>query len=887
MEMPSSAPQLTAFFSAVLAFGAVQGVAGAGKDAEAGYLSLAEPLLAKYCFDCHSDGVDEGGLDFYAYGSDAALLDDHELWEKIDLHVRSHSMPPADKPAPSLEERNRLRRWIDEAVFWVDPDRPDPGPAIVRKLTRAEYNRTVRDLFQINASPADQFPPDDASHGYDTAGASLRLSSLLLEKHLRAARQVADEATRILPVAQSGDVGHGRGIDTYAGEPERQSRIVILHDPKQEVGLKMRLPVRALYKVTVHAAATRPEGAPEEARYQVLHKGKPLREFVTRHEFTGKRRYWSPDSMLVELDRGVHWFSVKTLEEGRSLAIHTIEIQGPCSPVEPRRSAFLRDLLPPDRSLAVPVLQLSGEDLDQGKGHSNPDTGKAWFASEGYRHTAIALVEDGRYRFRVKAGAQQAGDELARLGIQLGDRKLGDLEVTAPSQRAEWLELEADVEAGEHPLQIWFRNDLLDAEGEPERVLWVHELRVEGPLDPATGLRAEELPDVLERIGLRVFRRPLSEAESSRLSRLVATADDPMEGLRLGIEAMLASPKFLTLNSDLKPAGPAEAGSAPIDEFSLATRLSYFLWSSAPDARLLELAQRGELRTNLREEVLRMLDDPKARALTDHFAGQWLQLRDLANKTPDPGTFRRFDPILLEAMQEETERFFERILKENRPVMEFLTGDSNAFVKPELAKHYGSRPRKGILSQGSFLVLTSHPDRTSPVNRGVFLLEKLLGLEPPPAPAAVPPLEDSAAPEGTPQTLRAQLEVHRSNKSCAACHAFLDPPGLALENFDATGRWRESDRGQAIDASGSFVTGETFSTFDEMQALLVELHGEDFVANLTRQLMTYALGRGVTFRDKLAVRDILAQTEANGHPFRDLILAICESVPFQRMRVDS
>ncbi len=845
------------------------------------FATTAAPLLERFCYDCHGDGADEGGLAFDAFASTEALLAERELWAKIDLHLRSHTMPPQAKPAPTLTQRQTLRRWIDDAVFWVDPTRPDPGPPVMRRLTRAEYNNSVRDLFHVTSRPADQFPPDDAAHGFDTAGATFRLSPMLLEKYLRAARQVAEDATRLRPVEQAGELARDNRILTFAGTPQRRDQLVLLDAEDHEVGFQASLPAKALYRVKLRAAATvGPDG--EGARCVIFDNGRRLTELVTPHEFKGKRQYWESASALVELDAGEHRFSLKSAAAGRTLAVHTFAVQGPFAPVEPQRSEFLSSLVSADRALALPVLQLSGEDLDRGEGKSSLDTGKSWFSTAGYRFARIVLPEAGNYRFRVKAGAQQAGDEPVRLGLRLGERDLGEIPVTAHAQQAKWLELTAHAPAGEHELQVWFRNELLDAAGKGLRWLWVHELQVIGPLEAETGLRADEVPEMLGKIGRRVFRRPLSEEESRRLAALTQNAASPMEALRSGIEALLASPKFLTLGGDFRPVGEAANGTAPIDEFSLASRLAYFLWSSVPDERLLDLAENGALRANFAAEVTRLLDDPKSRGLTENFAGQWLQLRDLERHRPAPDTFPNFSDDLLAAMRQETERFFEAILRENRSVLEFLTAGSSAHVSPELAGHYGSAPRRGLLGHGSILTLTSHPTRTSPVNRGRFVLDKLLGLPPPPAPDRVPPLEDSKSPNSG-QTLREQLEAHRADKSCAGCHAFLDPMGLALENFDATGRWRDTDRGQPIDPGGQLVTGEKFANFGELQALLPQRHGDDFVRNLAEQLLVYALGRGLEFTDKLAVREVIRRTEADDFRFRALILAVCESVPFQRI----
>ncbi|MGN6135613.1 MAG: DUF1592 domain-containing protein, partial [Aureliella sp.] len=337
-------------------------------------------------------------------------------------------------------------------------------------------------------------------------------------------------------------------------------------------------------------------------------------------------------------------------------------------------------------------------------------------------------------------------------------------------------------------------------------------------------------------------------------------------------------------------------GSREIDELTLASRLSYFLWSSAPDDELLELAERKQLRAQFGAQLRRLIADPKIERLTANFAGQWLQLRDVAQVAPAQDVFPEFSPELAADMRRESELLFEHILRENRAVLEFLTADYT-FINRRLARHYGlpepadegfhkvsiaQTPRRGIVTHASVLTLTSHPTRTAPVKRGKWLLEQLLGTVPPPAPPNITPLSD--APENESLPLRARLEQHRRSAECAACHALLDPMGFALENYDAIGRWRDSDAGRKIDTTGELISGERFNDWSELRAALVEHHRADFLRCLTEHLLTYALGRGVTYQDKLTVRQIVADIQARDGGFQDLVLAVCNSLPFQRMR---
>lgn len=861
------------------------------------FKSAIRPLLREFCHECHAEGADEGGFDLDAYADYPALIADLPTWDHAAQLLASHVMPPVGEPRPSPEQRRMLLEWIDDTVFYADPKNPDPGPVVIRRLSRAEYDHTIRDLFGLDTRPAAAFPPDDSAHGFDHIGGTV--SPLFLEKHLRAARDTVAEATRPISVQQAGELIRGKQFAFYSGKPEVFDEMVLLKAADDIAGFDVTLPVPALYRIQLRAASTKTaEGT--FATFEVQDNGKPVATFTPAHAYAGKRQYWDADLALVEFAAGRHRISVRVIDppaEGRVAAVHTLAVQGPYAPVAPMAGAYLRELIGRDVPLGLPSLRLSGEDFELGEGKSSLDTGAAWFGTRGYRFTGIALKSPGRYRFRVKAGAQQAGDELVRFEIALGDRRLGPQTVTARAQQAQWLEFEADAPAGEHALRVWFLNELIGDDGKSRRLFWLHELEIQGPLDAKSGLSREETSAALAKAGRRIFRRPLTDGETQRLAAFanVRADGDSLDALRGGLEWLLSSPHFLFLGTGTQPAGGAQHGSAAIDEFSLAARLSYFLWSSTPDDVLLDLAEKGSLRTEFAGQVKRMLADPRARALTGQFAGQWLQLRDLDTLAPDPRQFPNFDPALSTNMREETERLFEHLLRENRPIHELLSADYT-FANDRLAKHYGiaapgdgfqkvslaGTPRRGILGHAGILALTSHPTRTSPVNRGKFVLDKILGTPPPPAPGNVPPLEKTKTTPGA--GLRAQLEAHRASKQCAACHAFLDPMGLALENFDAIGRWRDEEDGRRIDASGLLVTGERISGFADLQSLLAGPLRGQFLKNATEQLLTYALGRGLLFTDKVAVSEILAKAAQDDYRLQSLILAVCESVPFQRMR---
>ena len=458
--------------------------------------------------------------------------------------------------------------------------------------------------------------------------------------------------------------------------------------------------------------------------------------------------------------------------------------------------------------------------------------------------------------------------------------------------------------------------------------------------------RRQYAAELLGAFAQRAYRRPLdSEDTGARLASLAeATWSQPgktfEQGIAHAMAAVLASPRFL-----FRLEAPAEnsARFAPVDEYSLASRLSYFLWSTMPDEELMKLASRGELRANLPAQVQRMLADPRAGNLARNFTGQWVQSRDVegiasnpfeiimrdageeglrkrlmeAFRTQDEKTINELKgkvdalmkskPALTKevraAMREETEQYFAYVMRDDRPVTEFI--ESNyTFVNEELAKFYGipgvvgeelrkvtlpaGSPRGGMLTQGSALLVTSNPDRTSPVKRGLFVLANFLGTPPPPPPANVPALEASESEfHGKEPALRDVLKVHRENPLCSSCHNRMDPIGLAFENFNGVGMWRDSERKQPIVPEGSLITGETFTSVGELKRILVTAHREDFYRTLTAKLLTYATGRGMEYYDVETIDQIVKKLDDNGGRFSALLMGVVESAPFQKMRTQA
>jgi hypothetical protein len=370
-------------------------------------------------------------------------------------------------------------------------------------------------------------------------------------------------------------------------------------------------------------------------------------------------------------------------------------------------------------------------------------------------------------------------------------------------------------------------------------------------------------------------------------------------GIQLALERLLASPKF-TFRAERDPAELPAGSVHPVSDLELASRLSFFIWSSIPDDGLLALADTGDLSkpATLEREVRRLLADPKARALVDNFAGQWLYLRNLESMIPNSAGFPNFDDNLRQGLLAETEHFFEHIVRADRPVTELMTADYT-FLNERVARHYGidgvygshfrqvgldDPARFGLLGKGSVLMVSSHTDRTSPVVRGKWVLENLLGSPPPAPPPDVPALEDANV--GEDATLRERLVAHRENPACAGCHALMDPIGFSLENFDAIGAWRDYEYGRGtptIDASGRLLDGTDVTGPVELREALMT-NPEIFVATVVEKLMVYALGRGLVASDMPTVRQIVRGAEAGEYRFSELVLGIVESVPFT-MRV--
>ncbi|MDB6140510.1 MAG: hypothetical protein JWO94_3582, partial [Verrucomicrobiaceae bacterium] len=412
------------------------------------------------------------------------------------------------------------------------------------------------------------------------------------------------------------------------------------------------------------------------------------------------------------------------------------------------------------------------------------------------------------------------------------------------------------------------------------------------------------LAAMVKKLGARLFRRPMTAAEEAQWLALADQATKagapPLEALSLMLEGMLMSPGFL-YHAVPQPAGARQGDSELIDEVTLAERLSYFLWSAPPDDALMQQAAKGQLRQSLPATVKRLITDWRGTSMRTNFAGQWLQLRDTDLISPSKKLAPDFTGAESYDMRTETQLFFDHILQGNLSVVDFLNGNYT-FVNKRLANLYGlpgadklnnkefkqvsltGTPRGGVITQGSVLAITANPTRTNIVRRGKFVLESILGFAPPPAPGDVPPLDEKKLRAGG-MTLRQQFEEHRKAASCAGCHALLDPIGFALENYDVIGRWRTTDNKLPVDTTGAWIRGQQFKNMQEFREIIVRDLKDDFLRCLAENLLTYALGRGLEYNDRPAVQEIVRRTKAADCRFQDMIIAVCESVPFQRVRV--
>jgi Protein of unknown function (DUF1592)/Protein of unknown function (DUF1588)/Protein of unknown function (DUF1587)/Protein of unknown function (DUF1585)/Protein of unknown function (DUF1595)/Planctomycete cytochrome C len=771
------------------------------------------PFLAANCLGCHNATKNTGGLNLEAYTTPDLLLRDRAKWERVLHKIESGEMPPKGLPRPPEAQRKAVERWIQSEFDRADAAAPpNAGRVTARRLNRAEYNNTVRDLLCVAFRPADDFPQDDSGYGFDTIGDALSLSPVLMEKYFAAAEQVSQTA--------------------IFGSPELKPTVVRHQPPYREGtdgGDNSRFLAALPYTVTDYDVT----GLTLPSALHTLHTFPAEGDYEFRVSPEGNRpRPSEPFQVAI-------WIDGKTVQ--------TVRFEATANPT-------------------------GMEGLDQTAMVHAP-AGEHWVAV-----SALRLFDGLPARYGGLSPTPQP--EPAVQSGSGGGRGNRPPRITDVSFRVNFIEISGPFQSNTKP--------------SPESLARIFVCREH---TPACERRIVTL------LARRAYRRPASPGE---VNRLLALASDQQkrgasweESIGVAIQAMLVSPNFLfRIEKDPAP-GPSGDTAHLITQFDLAARLSYFLWSSMPDDELLRCAERNTLRdpATLNAQVRRMLKDPRAKALVENFGGQWLQFRALDSVRPDPVRFMAFNDYLRLSMKRETELFFENLLSNDGSVVDFLNG-RYSFLNEELAQYYGIRgvkgpefrrvdlagsARGGVLTHGSVLTASSYATRTSVVLRGKWVLDNLLNSPVPPPPPDVPVLDEAAV--GTSMSLRQQMEKHRTNTICAACHARMDPLGFGLENFDAIGRWRTHDGAFPVDSSGILPDGRSFKGPEELRQILAA-NRDAFTEGLTEKMIIFALGRGLSPADKPAIRAIARQTAQNDYRITALVLGIAGSVPFQQRQGD-
>lgn len=581
----------------------------------------------------------------------------------------------------------------------------------------------------------------------------------------------------------------------------------------------------------------------------------------------------------------------------------------------------ITDVVIDSRDYSKPRHQTAlGEDFAASNGSKDFSAGFRILASHGEVSHDFDIGATGDYEIKIKALADQAGNEKARFAVKLGDNPVKEFDVQA-HRKPEDFSLTTQLTAGSQKIAVEFLNDFYDGKAKKnnDRNLGVASITVSGPIGggipvrhamhqrivtavPGNGTSTlEAAQTVLRPVMNRAFRRDVSDAEVFRYAGLVRRAVEDMGetyegGLAMALQAILVAPDFLFRLERDPVDGETER---QLDDFEVASRLSYFLWSSMPDEELFQLARTQQLRKPdmMRQQLQRMLKHDKAEALVQNFAAQWLNLRNLNDVNPNTDVFKSFNDGLRRDMRRETELLFRTVMQEDRNVEELLSADFT-FVNKRLARHYGiegvdsdefqrvslqGTNRAGVLTHASILTLTSNPGRTSPVKRGKWIMENIFGEAPPPPPPGVPELEETA--KVSPDlSLREQLAKHREDPGCAACHKVMDPLGLGLENFDAIGQWRDKDGKRKIDASGSLPSGETFDGPIQLIGI-VRKQRQKFLQTLSQRMLTYAIGRATEYYDQCTIDRCVHELENNGGRFSVLIENIVTSDPFLKRTI--
>ncbi len=810
-----------------------------------------------YCIDCHNGAEASGGLDAESLRfapTVAARPDwDTEPWEKMLRRLQGRQMPPPGSARPTEPEYRRLIGAMTRVLDRRAREYPKPGrTSAIRRLTRTEYRNAIRDLLAIEVDAEALLPGDPVSHGFDNVTVA-ELSPSRLNRYIAAAEKISRAA-----IGRPPKVPDGITVRVPADVTQESHVAGLPLGTRGGTVVRHLFPSDGDYEVQLRLARDRDE------RVEGLHREHAIDVLVDRlpvHRFTvkpppGGKDFTKVDAHLrvrIPIDAGPHDIGV-TFPRGSSPLDETRR--------EPPAARYNRHRHP-RRNPALFEVSIVGP-------FSSDDTSSSGVASSS---GDMSNSEDGNVTGRESGAGRSRGSLDGRIAGGPGD---------TPSRRIVFAPLSENR----------------------------HEYRfTEDGIPRGLGEQRRAAEAILGRLMRVAYRRPVDGADL-RTPLEFFERERAVSGFEAGIEsalaAILVNPHFLfrverdPLERDVleRGLGGAEPGSAyRVSDIELASRLSFFLWSSLPDETLLSLAERGELSEpdTLRGQVARMLGDARSEALVENFASQWLYLRNLESITPDLRRFPDFDHNLREAFREETLWLFRDMLRHDRSVLDLIDTD-HAHLNERLARHYGiphvfgshfrrvelePRDRRGgLLRQGSILMVTSYATRTSPTVRGSWILENIFGTPPPPPPPNVPSLEEKK--DFAEMSVRERLAAHRDNPSCASCHRLMDPVGFAMENFDAVGRWRAWEEGEPIDASGALPDGTEVDGVEGLEAGIIA-RPEMFVGTLAEKLLTHALGRGIEPSDGPSVRRVVREASRADYRFSRLVEAIVLSPPF-RMR---
>jgi hypothetical protein len=799
---------------------------------ESSFDKVVQPFFAKHCYQCHDEKLRTAGLNLQAFNSYAALAKDPATLKLILERVGSGEMPPV-LPKPTAAEIAAFTEWLSHQLDAIRKANNDPAVAAkpvdtgservtVRRLNRVEYDNTVRDLLGVNRRSSDEFPQDDSGYGFDNIGDVLSISPVLMEKYLSAAEKISRTAI-------------------FGSEPMKPTLVSLRSGQRNQ---KPQMTPLTNYDLT---GLTMPNS------FHTTHRFPVDGDYVLRVNLGGDRPAGS-EALQLAL-----WIDGKQTQQ---IQVDPASIASFATASEPQqlwgvKTEFKVTLTGGDHWIAVTIPRLY-EGLPISYNGPNPSrrTIPPPPVFKPPRNATQKEIDDARKEFEQRQAEK----------IPANSARVGSVELGGPYTSAKGPSIESQK-------KIYACGHL---HGRHEKTC----ARV-----------------IVEQLAQRAYRRPVTTTEVNKLSNLALQAQKETgsfeEGIAVSLQAMLLSPYFL-----FRIESRSGKASASVTQYELASRLSYFLWSSMPDADLLKAAAQGRLArpATLAAQVRRMLLDPKAHALIENFGAQWLQTRALESAKPDRKKFPDFDEYLRLSMARETELFFASILREDRSVLDFIDADYS-YLNERLARFYDvpgvqgpefrkvlfahNSQRGGLLTQASVLTISSYANRTSPVLRGKWVLDNLLGAPPPPPPPDVPNLDEAKI--GTTSSMREQLELHRRNPTCASCHVRMDPLGFGLENFDAIGAWRTKDGEFPINASGTLPDGRSFTGPQGLKSIL-KSQPDAFTESLTRKMLTYALGRGLEPSDDAAVKAIVRKVAADDYRMSSLILGIVNSQPFQKRR---